>query len=297
MAVKPVSDQSAPPEGLPFRRAYKLPPERRDDSVRFRIRLHRQFVEFIGYEGDDRYQIGKTIEAEHGIKLPRGPDGYFAFERFIETGELSDVLSVVTFTWRLLRKTSTKEADDWRAEVMRILAEENIGYRVDARGGVHYAVDATFTASTEALIAGLNDARFNAVRQHVKTGLSALDAQPPDYIGAIRGVFEGAEALFRQICPKASRLGRAELQQHLRPFVEGYDRSSPRTLRAANKLLDSNAAWVDCAHFYRHAEGEPDLHQPPMEQGIAIVGGGVTFIRWLLGLSAYVPAPSATERP
>ena len=98
---------------------------------------------------------------------------------------------------------------------------------------------------------------------------------------AIRHTFEAAEILFRLICPKAPRLGGAEINTHLKPLVETLYSGDQTACRASMKLLASFSDWVDGAHFYRHGQGTEEPTQAPLEIAVLAISMGASFIRWL----------------
>ena len=57
--------------------------------------------------------------------------------------ELRDVLDLVTIAFRQLR-AANYSSENWLRNIQRIFQEENVAYRVDALGGVHFYVDEEF---------------------------------------------------------------------------------------------------------------------------------------------------------
>jgi hypothetical protein len=68
---------------------------------------------------------------------------------------MGDILDLVTVGYnQLINRSyhSTYHADRWRDGVQRIFAEENIQYRIDREGRVHFQIDKEFTHATAAAI-------------------------------------------------------------------------------------------------------------------------------------------------
>jgi hypothetical protein len=87
----------------------------------------------------------------------------------------------------------SKPWERWCSEVRHIFQEENLHYRVDERGGVHFSFDVEFDRSIAATIAALQGARYKAALTNFEGAMSALGKGPPDGKAAIRGTFDAAE--------------------------------------------------------------------------------------------------------
>src|SRR5262249_10400575 len=176
--------------------------------------------------------------------------------------ELRDVLDIISLAWRyLMTDSDTRTANRWLAGVKRIFVEENICYVLDEQGGVHFAVDSEFEANRAATIGVLRAPRYANALSEFEAGFAAL---PDNAKGAVRGVFQAAEGLFRLMFPSAPRLGSKEIDKHLAPALQRTYTGDPTALGAASKLAASFGEWVDAAHFYRHEAGKEAVAQPPL---------------------------------
>ena len=168
-------------------------------------------------------------------------------------------------------------------------------YTIDDRGGVHYKVDQEFERNRTSTIAHLNHPRYQNVDASFQAVQTALDNAAPDGKAAIRHTFEAAEILFRLICPKAPRLGGAEINTHLKPLVETLYGSDLTASRASMKLLASFSDWVDGVHFYRHGQGTEEPTQAPLEIAILTISMGASVIRWLAEIDQAVLKSQTTD--
>jgi hypothetical protein len=169
--------------------------------------------------------------------------------------------------------------------VQEIFQEENVHYRVDEEGGVHFHFDAEFESSRAATIASLQGARYRAALTAFEDGMAALAKGPPDGKTAIRSTFAAAEGLFRLMFEKSPRLTAQEAQK-LEPLLQRAHATDPVAMGATGKLLGAFKDWIDAAHFYRHESGRQDPVQPPLTLAVQMVSLGVSFIRWLAELDA-----------
>jgi hypothetical protein len=168
------------------------------------------------------------------------------------------------------------------ARVSRIFQEENLGYRVDRKGGVHYAVDAEFERNRASAVRSLGGDRYAAALEHFEAAQTALDSIPPETRTAVRQLFDALETVFRLMLPKVSRLGAAEVERDLKPLVLPLYEGAARNF--ASLMLNSLADWVNAAHQYRHAQGTEQPSAPPLELAVGSVSSGAAFLRWLAEL-------------
>lgn len=169
----------------------------------------------------------------------------------------------------------------WLKFVKRALAEENLGYRVDDRGGIHPLVDVEFEAQRVAVIQVLSAERYRATLEAFEGAHEALERDPPDTKEAVRDVFGAIENLFKLMAGgKSPRLASAEVKKHLPAMLDGhYTDNTARS--AAGRMMDSLCDWVDGAHWYRHEQGQPDPAPPPIHLCVTIMSTGAGYLRWL----------------
>ncbi len=188
------------------------------DSPRFRSRLLSWFDQNL----NSSLLISWTnvLEQEIGVRIRF--TGHYDFRSFFEGGARADVLDAITVIHRVLTARHLALASSWLQFCSRVIKEENLGYRIDTRGGVHPLVDEEFERSRVAALAGLNGARYAAVRDAFEAGHAALEADPADTKGCIRSGFEAVEILFKLMAPGVPRLGTSEIQKHLVPILDRH---------------------------------------------------------------------------
>ena len=245
------------PKGKRFSHVYIERGEPTADSARMRHRLASLLSNV-----DELKAFGWMAIDELGVTIPYVGDGAFRWRLFLEECELKDVLDIVSLAYRYLsenRRTIRRAPEamaQWRREVSRILAEENVSYRLDEDAGVHFAIDGEFESNRAATIAILGSPRYANVRTEFEAGLAQL---PENGKAAIRGTFTAAEGLFRLMFASAPRLGSKEIEGHLGPALRRVYTGDTVALRSAPKLLGSFKEWVDAAHFYRHEAGKEEV--------------------------------------
>ena len=276
------------PNGKRFSHVYLERGEPTLDSVRMRRRL----ASLISRTPDLK-DLGLKASDELGVVIPyvssyTGTDAHH-WRAFLETCELRDVLDLVTIAYCYLvemRRGAMRDLhtpEKWVHEVARIFAEENVGYRVDQRGGVHFAVDSEFESNRASALAILGAPRYANARAEFETALAAL---PENGKAAIRGTFQAAEALFRLMFAQAPRLGSKEVEKYLPPTLQRVYADDRAALGSASKLVASVGEWVNACHFYRHEAGTEDVAQPPLTLAVNLVSVGATYIRWLAEVDA-----------
>ncbi|UPT53454.1 hypothetical protein [Synechococcus phage Yong-M2-251] len=234
----------------------------------------------ILYAAQNLERLGAQMQSELGIRI--GEHKYhFYWPKIMQTLDLRDVLDSVTIRFQTIQ---TSQQTGFLEEARRIFREEQVRYRIDDAGGVHFAVDAEFERMRVSTIAGLGRPRFQGVQQIFEDAFLAFDRSPPDGKAAIRSAFFAAESLFRLIFPSAHQLSGSEVNKHLRPLIDRiYDGQKP-AIYLAQKQIASFVDWIDGAHFYRHEPGTEDPAQPPLELAIYSVSQAGGHIRWLAEL-------------
>lgn len=275
----------APPIGQRFSHVYIKRGEPTQDSPRMRRRLAALIRTF-----SDLGDFGSVVPREIGINVPFR--GFFDWEAFFRDCASQDALDIVTVACRHLeaaarssRFTGIDAPGRWCSEVQRIFQEENVHYRVDKRGGVHFRFDTEFENNRAATIASLQSARYRAALTAFEGGMAALAKAPPDGKAAIRETFAAAEGLFRLMFAKSPRLTASEAQK-LEPLLQRAYATDAAATAAAGRLLSAFKDWIDAAHNYRHEPGHEDPVQPPLTLAVQMVSVGASFIRWLAELDA-----------
>lgn len=270
------------PLGRRFTHVYRSRGEPAADSPKMRRRLAVKLTDFGN-------MFEKFAERELGIPTP-----YSTIESWADLlgrWPLAEVLDMPTVAVRWVKDSRQGNRSDVVAyvvrEINRIFEEENVAYRVDAAGGVHYLHDAEFEHNAQATLAGLRSAKYANVRDRFENGMAAISAAVPDGKTAIRNVFEAAEGLFRIMFSSAPRLAGDQVAK-LEPLLQKKYAGDRTALSAASKLLASLKDWIEACHFYRHEAGKPDeVHQPPLELAVHLVSVGAAFIRLLIELDGH----------
>lgn len=246
------------------------------DCPRARRRIYKLF-EALHWDTDD---YASLLEEELGVKVPFRGIG-FDWDAYFERCELRDLLDSITVLARKFRKHHRDKT--WIETIERIFREENLGYRLDRLGGVHFFLDEEFEAHRSATLQGLADSRFVSAKTAFEACHRALDATPPDARGAIRHLFDAVENVFRIVVKdSAHRLGAKEIERHLRPRVDELYAGTAQN--SGGRLIVSFKEWVNSAHHYRHAPATEVIEEPPLELATLAIDTGTAFLRWLISL-------------
>jgi hypothetical protein len=268
------------PQGQRFSHLYLARGEPTSDSAKMRRRLASIVRYTYGQHG-----LAAEIEKEVGLRPSYRAHGV-EWDALFEGCALVNLLDVVTVTWQFLTKQHPQIAGGWPEDVQRIFTEENVRYRVDARGGVHFSIDEEFERSRIASVAVLQSPRYSNVLNQFEKAYTELATEPPNGKEAIRAIFTAAEGLFRVMFETSPRLTGAEIEKNLVPFIRATSVGDITASGALGKLTRGFREWVDAAHFYRHEPGEEKIAQPPLTFAIVMVSSGASYIRWLAELDA-----------
>ena len=253
------------------------------DSERFRKRLSMFAIKTLE---DYQSRFYELTALELGVTIDqKSYEPYFS--AFFERSELRDLLDAITLIrHELVRRKRKDLADRWVYFVERVFDEENLGYRVDDGGGVHYFIDEEFERSRVAALHCLANPKYAAVAAAFDDAHRNLDEDPADTKGAVRAVFEAMETLAKLMVEgnKISRLGPNAVERHIRPIVQGTYEDERVALDAANQLLTGLSDWINSAQLYRHGQKVKEPAEPPLGLTVAIVSSGATYLRWLVEL-------------
>ena len=279
-----MADDKNPPIGEQYDHVYMIRGEPVLDSPRFRTRVAAYISQSLSQFNADIVQM---IVRERGVDLAvyglsdRNPN---LLRNFIRDAEVADFLSSITLIWRLLTARNYPSfAEAWSQFVTRAMHEENVGYRLDNRGGVHPLVDPQFEQNRASTIAALGGTRYKASLEAFDRAHAALDAEKPDGKLAIQGTFEAVEILFKLMCTskEVKRIDAAGITRHLKPIAQRLYAGDIAAQSAASQMLSGLVTWVDAAHNYRHGQRTEAPTPVPFELAIAMIGSGASFIRWL----------------
>jgi hypothetical protein len=140
------------------------------------------------------------VEKELGVD-------FYTWEQFFKKAEIRDVLCFVTVAYCHLAKQSyvgSTLSENWLREVQRIFTEENLHYRVDRKGGVHFHPDQEFARATASAI--LQQSRYANSLDAFNKSMAAFAESLPNGKDAIRAVFTAIEGLFCLMFPDTPRL-------------------------------------------------------------------------------------------
>lgn len=274
------------PVGQRFSHVYLGRGEPTQDSVRFRRRLSAFFYlnDVLKERGG---QFAAIIHREVGVDVPYVAYEGYNFRAFFDKAEIRDVLDTITLIWTELDSSGYIDAaNEWRQFVQRSINEENLGYRLDKKSGVHYLVDEEFERNRLATVQHLANPRYGAVRVEFESAHEKLSKVPPDTKEAIRAVFEAMEILTKLMfgSRKVRRLTSAVVEKNLKPKVESAYTDDKVALKAANQFLSGLSDWINAAHEYRHGQEVEEPANPPVDLAVAMVSTGAAYLRWLVRL-------------
>lgn len=265
-----------PKEGANFRQNYLRGAELQPDSMRMRRRLH-AIVEPWYYE--NRYALAQHMRAELGVDYQTGSD-----QNFWLKANIDDVVTAVT---ALVQFDGAEESKaDMIAKIKRIFEDENLRYRIDSKGGVHFKVDQHFEASVAAALIGLGHAKYKAARTALEEALDGLGAAAPSGKAFIRGIFETVESAYLVTIQneKVDRIGPDSLDRDLSPLLIAKWKAYPEVDDRVKRLLDVLKPWIKAAHPFRHGAAVDQVHEAPIDYAIALGSQGITFLRLITGL-------------
>lgn len=260
-----------------FSQIYIAKGEPTEDSERMRRRLHALFRE---HRFEDNVE-GRHIELITGAAVPKYHGGTTNWHQFFASGELRDLLDAITVIATVVGRTYERSALQWLHGCRTIMREENVRYRIDDKGIVHFAIDGQFTHDQACVIGALSDPRFGAARAHYEAGQRALDSSPPQTREAIRQTFDCVEAIFKLMFD-VPRLGDTEIQKSLQPMIAAWAAGSERN--AALRMVEAFRDWTNGAHQYRHAQAGTEPDNPSVQTAVLSITLGSGFARWLAEL-------------
>jgi hypothetical protein len=281
-------NEFTPKAGLPLGKRFADVYVQRGKPTSDSPRMRRRAAAFLVDYGD---KFEKYAEEELGVDTPWSTRKNWA--TCLEELPIEDVLNVVTVLCQYvsgLFPTGPQRAAGCKAIASRfnqIFEQENLSYRVDEKGGVHFHLDEEFARNAQATIAGLQDPRYANSLDLFEQGMVAMSKATPDGKTAIRNAFAAAEGLFRMMFPNSPRLTNGEAAR-LEPLLINRYGGNRAAAGATSKLLASFKDWIDACHFYRHEPGQPDeIAQPPIELTVHLVSVGAAFLRLLAELDEH----------
>ena len=229
--------------------------------------------------------LGNYLSLETGLKLtPRYPS--YDLENFFRTAEIRYILNAITLVWRFnSSQLGLQSANEWYSFVARVFKEENMGYRLDEKCGVHFFVDDSFERSRQSIIPALGQARYTGVLVAFEGAYSALDSDPQDTKQAVRLIFESVEILAKLMHPKTARLDKQVIES-IRDQAKASYAGDKTACSVADMMFASSVDWMNGLHLYRHGQGEEDHVAPPLDMAIFAISSGTSYLRCLLEIDA-----------
>jgi hypothetical protein len=268
-------------DGGLFIRNYGRLPHKLSDSERARRRILRVHWEMAD---DKRSKLVTLIQSELGVDFPFIGTGY-SYERFWTTATVADFLSAVTLLFRL-NSIATTRPEIHLERLRRIFSEENLRYRLDNKGGVHFLVDEKFEQNAAAAMDGLGLPKFEAARHELERALDEMSKPNPSGKALIKGVFEAVESTFLakiQPAPAAVNiLNEPNVLKYLRPILEARYAGVPEANDKLDRVLEIHKAWVKAAHPFRHGVPFDQIHEAPLDYAILLADQGMAFLRFIV---------------
>lgn len=295
-------ENSEPPVGELFARVYLERGAPTQDSAVFRNRLDAYMQ---GQHHTDYAELSKCLKQEAGLVVVSSYHQSFGvfhdFSGFFTKSPIEQVLSAITLIWRFLRTKYSQwdgasklldvrgytypMADNWHAFVGRVFREENLGYVLDEKCGVHYFVDEEFERNRVSTLRSLEAPRYAGVRRAFEAAHAYLDAQPPDTKAAVRATFEATEILARLMDPGSKNLHKRQVTSTLKSLaVAGaIDQTESDTI---DKLFEGFSSWVDALHNYRHGQGVPQPVALSTTVAVYVISTGAAALRYLVQIDS-----------
>ena len=267
-------------EGKKFSQVYLEQSVPANDSRRMRNRISSVHWELLRSESSE---LINRIQQETGAKVPF-VGGSYSLAKFFEECEIRDLLDSITIIFQYYHsgRVNKHKAPQWHQFVSRVFREENLGYRLDDLGGVHFYHDEEFERNRVATIAGLSEQ--SAVRETFTKAYAFLDQDKPDTASAIRAVFESIEILYKHIinAEGKDRLNSLGVQKFLKPIFQQTLGEKKVELKATEHMLDGLCDWIDAGHMYRHGQKNEELEEPSIEYAVLFISQGASYLRFLL---------------
>jgi len=269
-------------EGQRFSLIYLERKEPVRDSQRFKNRLSAYYWEYL-HEHYDK-AIVKIIQKETGAEIPFTVVSYSVSD-FFKKNEFRDILDSITLIYRAVLASGSKQsAEHWKQFVEKAMKEENLGYRLDTKCGVHYLVDEEFERNRFSTLSILDDPKYNAVRAAYEDSYRYMDNYPIDTKAAVRSIFESIEILVKQMV-ETKNLNRWIVENTLKEKCIKLFDSDPIATKVVTEMFSGFAHWVDGLHNYRHGQAEEEPVSPSEDFTVYALSSGSAFLRWLIGIN------------
>jgi hypothetical protein len=266
-------------EGIRFSLIYLERSTPFKDSKRFRNRLAAFFRKEL-----DKYsfEIFNIIKTETGAEIPRSPVA-LGIPDFFKENELRDVLDAITLIYSGIPNDYSHNDKKWKDFVERVFKEENLGYKLDSKCGVHYFVDEEFERNRFSALSILMKPQYAGIRAAYEDAYRYMDSVPADSKAAVRAMFEAIEILVKQMT-QAKNLSKKVVENSLKDKCLPLYSDNNISQKVLSQMFDGFAQWVDALHNYRHGQPNEEPVAPTEDMCIYILSSGSAFLRWLIGM-------------
>ncbi len=252
-----------------------------NDNERMRNRISAYYVQNL-YKFND--EIAALIKTKTGAVVPCN----IGVQEFFMKNQIRDVLDSITLIYKYCAENNNLlVANEWKNFVSNVFEEENVGYRLDEKCGVHFFIDEEFERNKSAVIACLSESNQPAVLEAFKKSYSFLDQIAPDTASSIRLIFEATEILYKHIVNAEGndRLNSSGVKNKLKPLLLATIKDNSVAQTACGHMLDSLSGWIEAGHMYRHGQKNKEPLSPPLDFAVLYISQGAAYIRYLLPLA------------
>ena len=276
--------------GQLFTRVYTERGKPVQDNAPFRRRLGA----YVQTKFDDNhYQLHHYLEIEAGLIVPNWPGvegNVYEFGKFFETIEIQQLLNAITLIWKYFSAAESykrRYARNWVDFVARVFREENLGYSLDEKCGVHFLVDEEFERNRVSALRSLDQPRYAGVRDSFEAAHKYLDLETQDTKAAVRSIFESLEILTK-LMVNSRNLSSHVIEKTIKPLYQQVHTGDTTAIAAMDQIFDGFAKWVDGLHYSRHGQSESQPVSPPIGFAIYAVSSGAAMLRYLVELDAAI---------
>jgi FtsZ-binding cell division protein ZapB len=253
------------------------------DSIRFRNRLAAYYWDHVYKIFDEHCR--KIIQKETGAEIPFLMGSGYSIAQFIKKNDLRDVLDSITLIYSVMQSMYYKgDAEAWKKFVSRVFIEENIGYKLDSKCGVHYYIDEEFERNRYATLSVLDGTAYSGVRAAYEDAYRYMDNNPMDTKAAVRSIFESLEILVKQMV-ETKNLNKWIVENTLKEKSLALYTEDETARKVVSQLFDGFAHWVDGLHNYRHGQVSDEPVAPTEDMAIYVLSSGSSLLRWLIEIN------------
>lgn len=269
-------------EGELFSRTYLRTGVPTQDSMRFRNRLYGQMQ--LNHSRDSSwYEVAQALRQSGGLDIQGSFGG---FRTFLLQSPIQDILDFVTLYWRRAGGDTAYDSrpEKWRSFVSTALKEENLGYRLDGKCGVHYFVDEEFERNRVSALSALDAPPLRAARTALEEAHRYLDPGSRDTKTSVRSAFEALEIVVRLMFPEQKNLNKWLVENKLKPLAVGAAKDETEA-KAVSLTFDGLAQMIDGLHIYRHGQPVVEPAAPTLDFAVFTLSSIAAALRWIVVLA------------